>query len=228
MAGSAFACCIFVLAASARSSLIGLAVAGAVGVFLEYGFKRTLSLTSVRIGILAVVVVCVAFAERVGMFFTRMLELDSSTRGISTGGSGRTELWARGVDTLFSDPKLFIFGGGFRSSNSDLIGFSTESSYISILLDSGAFLGAATIAIFLYAPIKALQITPPQERHASTLILAAAFMTFILVESIFNRYLLAIGNPASLLSLLVLVSLSLQQRASVPAAVPSFRLPAIK
>ncbi|MEA3176290.1 MAG: hypothetical protein QOF42_3701, partial [Gammaproteobacteria bacterium] len=66
MAGSAFACCIFVLAASARSSLIGLAVAGAVGVFLEYGFKRTLSLTSVRIGILAVVVVCVAFAERVG------------------------------------------------------------------------------------------------------------------------------------------------------------------
>jgi exopolysaccharide production protein ExoQ len=228
MAGSAFACCIFVLAASARSSLIGLAVAGAVGVFLEYGFKRTLSLTSVRIGILAVVVVCVAFAERVGMFFTRMLELDSSTRGISTGGSGRTELWARGVDTLFSDPKLFIFGGGFRSSNSDLIGFSTESSYISILLDSGAFLGVATIAIFLYAPIKALQITPPQERHASTLILAAAFMTFILVESIFNRYLLAIGNPASLLSLLVLVSLSLQQRASVPAAVPSFRLPAIK
>jgi hypothetical protein len=53
-------------------------------------------------------------------------------------------------------------------------------------------------------------------------------MTFILVESIFNRYLLAIGNPASLLSLLVLISLSLQQRASVPAAVPSFRLPAIK
>jgi len=220
MSASALACCVFILAASARSSLIGLVAAGAVAVFFEYGFKRTLSRRLVQVGIALVTVICVAFAERVGMFFTRMLELDSSTRGIASGGSGRTELWARGINTLFSDPLLVLFGGGFRSSNTDLIGFSTESSYISILLDSGIFLGTATILIFLYAPIKALKITPPQDRHCSALLLAAAFMTFIIVESIFNRYLLAIGNPASLLSLLILMSLSLQERAA-PAAAPA-------
>jgi len=121
---------------------------------------------------------------------------------------------------------LVLFGGGFRSSNSDLIGFSTESSYVSILLDSGIFLGTATILIFLYAPIKALRVTPAQDRHASPQILAAAFMTFIIIESIFNRYLLAIGNPASLLSLLTLISLSVQARTAPvevvqPAAMPS-------
>jgi hypothetical protein len=106
---------------------------------------------------------------------------------------------------------VFIFGGGFRSSNSELIGFSTESSYISILLDSGAFFGVAIILVFWYAPIKALRLTSPENRYSSPLILLAAFMTFIIVESIFNRYLLAIGNPASLMSLLILLSLAMRQ-----------------
>ena len=218
MGGSALICGVFILAASARASLLGLVAAAMVAVFFEYGFKRTLSLRWVQLAIASVVVICAVFSERVTLFFTRMLELDSNTRGVGSGGSGRSDLWAKGVYTLFNDPMLVLFGGGFRSSNSDLIGFSTESSYVSILLDSGIFLGTATILIFLYAPIKALQITPAKDRHASAQILAAAFMTFIIVESIFNRYLLAIGNPASLLSLLTLISLSVQTRIA-PVAV---------
>ena len=223
MGGSALVCGVFILAASARASLMGLVAAATVGVFFEYGFKRTLSLRWVQLAIAAVVVICAAFSERVILFFTRMLELDSSTRGVGSGGSGRSELWAKGVYTLFNDPMLVLFGGGFRSSNSDLIGFSTESSYVSILLDSGIFLGSATILVFLYAPIQALRVTPAKDRHSSAQILAAAFMTFIIVESIFNRYLLAIGNPASLLSLLTLISLSVQARtAPVEVVQPEF------
>ncbi len=220
MGASALVCGVFILAASARASLLGLVAAGAVAVFFEYGFKRTLSLRWVQLAIASVFVICAAFWERVILFFTRMLELDSSTRGVGSGGSGRSDLWAKGVYTLFSDPMLVLFGGGFRSSNSDLIGFSTESSYVSILLDSGIFFGSATILVFLYAPIKALRVTPAQDRHASAQILAAAFMTFIIVESIFNRYLLAIGNPASLLSLLTLISLSVQARAAPVEVAP--------
>jgi hypothetical protein len=140
-----------------------------------------------------------------------MLELDSDTRGIGTGGSGRTELWARGLSVFFGDPAVFLFGGGFRSSSTDLIGFSTESSYITILLDGGLFMGMAVIVAFAYSPIKALGLTPSQNRHDSSLVLLAAFLTFCIVESIFNRYLLAIGNPTSLLSLMVVISLSLRR-----------------
>ena len=39
------------------------------------------------------------------------------------------------------------------------------------------------------------------------LLALASFLTFLIVESVFNRYLLAIGNPASLLSLLLLFTL---------------------
>jgi exopolysaccharide production protein ExoQ len=214
MAGGALFSCLFVLAASARSSLIALAIAACVAIILEFRVRRVFAMKWVKIGTIAVVIIGIAFSDKIGSYFSRMLELESDTRGISTGASGRTGLWARGIATLFEDPMTFAFGGGFRSSNSDLIGFSTESSYITILLDSGAFIGAAIILVFWYSPIKALKVTSPQDRHSSSLILLASFMTFLIVESIFNRYLLAIGNPTSLMSLLMLFALSMRKNST--------------
>ena len=211
MAGGALCSCLFVLAASARSSLVALAVAAAVAIFFEFGVRRVLALKWVKIGAVAFAIIGVVFSDKIAAYFDRMLALESDTRGLASGGSGRTGLWARGIATLFEDPMLFAFGGGFRSSSSDLIGFSTESSYITILLDSGAFIGAAIIFVFCYSPIKALRITSPENRHSSPLILLASFMTFLIVESVFNRYLLAIGNPTSLMSLLILFALSMRK-----------------
>jgi hypothetical protein len=211
MAAGALCCCLFVLAASARSSLIGMAAAAGVGILLEYGVRRFFASIWVKLATIGAVVLGLAFSDRISGYFIHMLELDSDTRGIGTGGSGRTELWARGLSVFFGDPAVFLFGGGFRSSSTDLIGFSTESSYITILLDGGLFMGMAVIVAFAYSPIKALGLTPSQNRHDSSLVLLAAFLTFCIVESIFNRYLLAIGNPTSLLSLMVVISLSLRR-----------------
>jgi hypothetical protein len=211
MAGGALCSCLFVLAASARSSLVALAVAGAVAIIFEFGVRRFFAVKWVRIGLVAFTILGLVFSDKIGAYFDRMLALESDTRGLASGGTGRTGLWARGIATLFEDPMTFAFGGGFRSSSSDLIGFSTESSYITILLDSGAFIGAAIILVFCYSPIKALRITSPENRHSSALILLASFMTFLIVESVFNRYLLAIGNPTSLMSLLMLFALSMRK-----------------
>ena len=127
MITAALLACLFVLAASARSSLIALFAAAIVAVVFEFGVRRVVSLKWVKIGFTALAVFCIVFAERIGAYFSRLLELDSQTRGIASGGSGRTNLWARGIATLFENWSTFLFGGGFRSSNSDLIGFSTES-----------------------------------------------------------------------------------------------------
>jgi hypothetical protein len=220
MAGGALLAFLFVLAASARSSLVALVAAAFVAITLEFGVRRVLSLTWVRIAGVSFTVFGIAFADKISSYFTRMLELESSYRGMGTGATGRTELWARGVATLFDSPITFIFGDGFRSSNSGVIGFSTESSYISILLDSGALLGGMIILVFLHSPIKALAVTPPQNRHASSLVLLAPFLTFLLVESIFSRYLLGIGNPTSLLTLMLLFSLSMRERVNNTAQSP--------
>jgi exopolysaccharide production protein ExoQ len=220
MAGGALLAILFVLAASARSSLVALVAGAFVAITLEFGVRRVLSLTWVKIAGVSFTVFGIAFADKISSYFTRMLELESSYRGTGTGATGRTELWARGVATLFDSPITFIFGDGFRSSNSAVIGFSTESSYISILLDSGAFLGGMIILVFLHSPIKALAVTPPQNRHASSLVLLAPFLTFLLVESIFSRYLLGIGNPTSLLTLTLLFSLSMRERVNTTSQSP--------
>jgi exopolysaccharide production protein ExoQ len=206
MGGGALLACIFVLAASARSSLVALAAAALVAAVFEIGLGRLLSMVWVRVGIVLFTIVALVFNEKLLGYLARILELDSSTRGLASGGSGRTNLWAMGIATLLEDPGTFVFGGGFRSSSADVIGFSTESSYITILLDSGIFMGTAVILMFLIAPFMALKLTPPQDRPTSRLLLLPAFMIFLVIESIFNRYLLAIGNPTSLLSLLLLFS----------------------
>jgi exopolysaccharide production protein ExoQ len=209
----AFVAGAFVLAASARSSVIALVAASGVAVALEYGLSRFFSNRWVRYGSILAAVLGAVFAGRIGTYFSRMLELESDSRGLASHGSGRIELWQRGVLTLLQDPKLFAFGGGFRSSNAEIIGFQTESSYLSILLDSGVFLGTAIILMFWYSPIKALRLVPPNDRHSSSLVLLASFFTFVITESVFNRYLLAIGNPTSLMSLIVLFTLSMQTNA---------------
>jgi exopolysaccharide production protein ExoQ len=223
MAAGAVLSCLFVLAASARASLIGLTLAVVMSVVVELGVKRVLGLTWVRVGTVMFVGCCIVFSGKIFPYLGKILEVESNTRGVASGGTGRTELWARGVAAIFHDATRFVLGGGFRSSNASIIGFSTESSYITILLDSGVFLGAAVIFAFWYAPIKALKLTERETRHSSSLVLLATLMTFLVVESFFNRYLLAIGNPISLITLLLLFSLSMHPTLAraAPAVAPA-------
>jgi hypothetical protein len=212
MVGGALFAWVFILAASARSSILALFVAGSVAAILELRVSRVIGLKWIAIGAIVAVVVGFAFPDKIVTYFSRMLELESDTRGIASGGSGRVELWGRGLGTLVDDPITLAFGGGFRSSSSDVIGFSTESSYITILLDCGIFVGCAVIFAFVCAPIKALRLSLSQNPGSNSLVLLASFMTFLIAESVFNRYLLAVGNPISLMTLPILFSLSMRAK----------------
>jgi exopolysaccharide production protein ExoQ len=212
MAGAVLFSWVFILAASARSSILALLVAAAVAVILEPRVRRAIGWKWVAIGAVAATVIGVAFPEKISSYVTQMLDLESSTRGLESGGSGRVDIWWHGLETLFDDPLTLILGGGFRSSSSDVIGFSTESSYVTILLDNGIFLGCAVIFAFWYSPIRALRLSLSQSPDANTLVLASSFLIFLMIESIFNRYLLAVGNPTSLMTLLILFSVAMRAR----------------
>jgi exopolysaccharide production protein ExoQ len=157
---------------------------------------------------LAIVAMVTVIGGSAITYLEGIMELNSHTRGVGTGGTGRTDLWIQGIATLASDPSLLIFGGGLRSSDIANIGFSTEDSYMTILLDSGLFAGAALIAVVFHCPIKAMSLSRYSDNDGRELILVPAFFVFLLVESIFNRYLLGIGNPMSLFVPMSIVSLS--------------------
>lgn len=139
-----------------------------------------------------------------------MLDLESDTRGFDSGGSGRVDLWIKGVKLFLNDILLFLFGGGMRSSSEEFIGFSVESSYITILLEFGIFGGMALLmSIFFVSYGVSLMLKKSNGDGFIIYFLLFNLLIFTLIQSIFNRYLIAIGNQYSLMLLIVISKISL-------------------
>lgn len=198
-----------VLAASARSSVAGLVAAALCAVVVEFRFFRGTSLG--RFGVITVLLAG-ALAVYLAMnstYLQDILEVNSATRGIGSGVTGRTDLWERGLESLTSDPTLVAFGGGLRSSEYTVIGFLTENSYITILLDSGVLAGSALILLLALAPISALRQARASSESRKSLALLPSFFVFLLVQCFFVRYLVGLGNPTALITLMLFVALSM-------------------
>jgi O-antigen ligase len=201
-----------IIAASARASLLALIAAAITAVIAEVRWTKKAVKTFLAAGL--ALIVCVTAATR-GAAFTylaRILDLNSRTRGVSSGASGRTESWHDAFVALTTDPWRLALGGSLRSSDVSVIGFdATENSYITILLDSGLFMGVAVCLVFIMAPFKAWTLSRASGADRPlALLLLPSFFVFLLFEAIFNRYLLGIGNPLSLLSLILVLSLSVR------------------
>lgn len=211
---------VIVIAASARASVLAMSCAALVAVLREWrptvrGLLKTLGAAVAALGVMMTV-----FGSRFLDYLLKILEFKSKTRGVGSGMSGRTDFWAQSWHTFISDPLLILFGGSLRSSDVSIIGFdATEDAYFTILLDSGLFAGAALIALLVCTPFRvpALSRSAPKSRRQLTLL--TSFFTFLLVESVFNRYLVAIGNPESILVIMLTIGIAVrraEQQAHTP------------
>jgi hypothetical protein len=210
MAGGVLLAWTMVLAASSRSTIIALMVAAAFAAIFEFRMLRAITAKRFVIAAAVIGVLAVFYFGFANTYFVNMLEIDSSYRGFGTGATGRTDLWAKSLDALVSDPTLIAFGGGLRSSEYTVIGFLTENSYLTILLDSGIFAGGVLILFLLYSPIMALRLQRSRANAPKkTLAFLPSFFVFLLIQCFFLRYFIGIGNPTSLLTLVLLVSLSM-------------------
>ncbi len=192
-----------VLAASARAGM--LAAVGAyilfklLGVRLRFKARSPLRLTIKMLGLLAGLLLLFLALPTIGEYAVRILDLNNPRRGIESGGTGRVALWELSLEAIGNRnfAELF-FGTGIRSSSAHKIGFSLESSYFTLILENGLMLAGLWIAANVGALIRFSVTHDPAHPWKAT---AALLFGFALVQSIFNRYLLAIGNPASLLLL---------------------------
>ena len=210
MAAGAVLAWSMVLAASARSAVAGLLAAALFAYVAEFRFFKNSSLG--RAGMVAIIVglVVAAYFAVNSPYLQQILEVSSDTRGIGSGVTGRTDLWEKGLMSLTSDPTLVAFGGGLRSSEYSVIGFLTENSYITILLDSGALLGSALILFLMLAPFSALRQARVSTDSPNALILLPSFFVFLLVQCFFVRYLVGLGNPTALYTLIFFTGLSMR------------------
>lgn len=201
-----------VFAASARSSLIAIIVTLlVVSPFYLGRLSNRMKLIAAAITLVALAWVIVK-AGSIGNYIDEILELHSASRGLQSGGSGRLSLWAEGIKVVGSGVGQFLFGSGLRSSSPELIGFSTENSYITIAIDSGTLVALLLTTSMLACVGHLRRALPLSKNGGISEITALATIIYAMVESVFNRYLLAVGNPLSLFLFIVFIKVSLGVR----------------
>lgn len=191
---------IYVMAASSRGSFVGLVLAIFVAFFIYIKnispIKRSKILFKLLIS--TVIIFAYKFSEVLDWIF-ELFELNSDYRGVGSGGTGRFDNWTSVMDKVNDNTLKVFIGSGLRSWSDDYYGHATDSSYINSLWESGYFITLGVVLLFgniLYkiAIKKTLNIFNCY---------VAAIVTFVMIESIFARYMIAVGNPGSLLVLMI-------------------------
>ncbi|HZU64836.1 MAG TPA: O-antigen ligase family protein [Novosphingobium sp.] len=211
-----------ILAAGARGGLLALLISSLIVLITLW--PRIDNATRRRIftaGGLALVI-ALAFSGKLYDYLTVVLELDSKERGFGSGASGRTDIWAEGISMIGASARSAVLGGGLRSSDFIRSDFYTESSYISILLDSGIIFGGTFILMVLGSAV----IAGKRARARPSALNIAVFMllNYGIFESFFNRYLFAMGNPFSVSMMYMLAYVNNGALDKTPAVAAGRRL----
>lgn len=202
-------CLAVVLAASARASLLALGLTGVLGTVLMAWRGSRRARIALALGALGLLAVGLWKAPAIADYLTIILDLDSPTRGTDSGATGREEIWRDGIRLFLSDPLLFFIGRGVRAAGPEVIGFPVESSYINLALEHGAVFGLLIALAFAATAWRTLGRSVRGGTLDPVLFLSGLMLVFVLLQSVFNRYLVAVGNPYSLWILLLLLRLNL-------------------
>jgi hypothetical protein len=138
-------------------------------------------------------------------YLSAMLAFDNAYRGVDSGLSGRTDNWQRLLDDWLGSPQSILIGNGLRTGSEELLGYNIDNGYLTMLYESGT-VATTLFVLFLIVGLARLTLSI---RQRPDLVKSAAcgLFIFILLESAVARYLLSLGNPASLLVIYCMLGL---------------------
>ena len=208
LAGVVGICCMaMVFFASSRGSLVSSVAGGLFGGFMA--FMRTernqRKKVARRIVVASAVLLAAVFLVQNSSWFKntyefvdQILAISEPSRGIGSGFTGRLDTWSRTVRTL-SDGS-WLTGRGLRSSDS--LYPMIDNSYLVLLYDLGLLPLILITWRFLSIVVKALKayFRTGDKAHQQLSLSCVMLVVALLVASISQRYLFAVGNPYSLLA----------------------------
>ncbi len=195
------------LATSSRGSILALMVTCVILVILTRSAKETSSRPLVRQQTLVILSALLAVAVMLiwkSDYILEILDINSTSRGINSGGTGRFKNWADFITIIQDQPVVLFLGHGFRSWP-EKMGFDSDNSYISLIYEIG--LPLTMLITFLLVRVLIDAIRKFDSRTMSPEVIAV--LSFVLIESIFARYLVSIGNPASFIVLVAFLAVQL-------------------
>ncbi|MFM8331382.1 MAG: O-antigen ligase family protein [Candidatus Methylumidiphilus sp.] len=148
------------------------------------------------------------FWDVIGPIIDDFLDLNTRDRGITSGASGRIYAWMETIK-LFEDNPLF--GVGFRAHEKLLsVGSSSHNGYLAMLAEIGLIGFLAVIYLVLSGVFMLWRKSKlPEYKHAHSILFGISIGYVFL--AFFERFLINVGNPTSLLFLLGILSPVLYQ-----------------
>ena len=145
------------------------------------------------------IVIMVAYWSDIYDFLHGFFQWDDPERGIGSGATGRTKIWGWMLDLIRDH---LVLGVGYRAHQQFIPASSAHNGYLAMLAEVGLFGFMAIMVLLFYRGWKLFRCYI----RSSDQLLAIYFGFFLgfLGLAMFERFLLNVGNPASLLFLLVL------------------------
>lgn len=184
--------------AAAIAVLMGLTVTG----WLRLRSHGRPVLVLVGVGLLVVAGTVVMYGGQVYDTLDRLYSLSTADRGIGSGASGRLEAWKWTWELFLHNP---FIGVGFRAHEFLLrVDSSSHNGYLATLAELG-LIGFLAIACLIVRGLHLLWVRAQEPEGGFVPSLLLGLSVGYLFLAIFERYLINVGNPTSLLFLLAVM-----------------------
>jgi hypothetical protein len=195
-----------ILVVSSRASLVGAAIAAAVYA-CSMAFRPRPLATGARatrrtafFALLAVLSLVVLYAAGVNWFqyiLDEQLKLNDPYRGLSSGASGRAEIWAAAVSLWEMKP---IFGVGFKGHTAFMPGgMPAHSAYLVMLADTG-MVGLTGYLLICASALFGLLFRNGKDDYVSRGVSLAVVVSYLFYGLVESRG-FGFGNPYSIVFL---------------------------
>ena len=187
---------------SSRAAAIAVLIALTVTGWLRLRSHGRPVWVFVGIGLLVVAGTVVMYGGQMYETLDRLYSLSTVDRGIGSGASGRLEAWKWTWELFLHNP---FIGVGFRAHEFLLrVDSSSHNGYLATLAELG-LIGFLAIACLIARGLQILWVRAQEPEGGFIPSLLLGLSVGYLFLAVFERYLINVGNPTSLLFLLAVM-----------------------
>lgn len=183
---------------SSRAATVAAVVGLGMIVWLRLRARRRPVLLIAGIGLILVVGVTMAYGDVMYRTLDRSFGLSTADRGISSGATGRVAAWKWTWELFLRNP---VLGVGFRAHESLLkVDSSSHNGYLATLAEVG-ILGFLGVLFLVMRGMRLLWTGSREPGPGFSQSILFGLCAGYLLLAVFERYLINVGNPTSLLFL---------------------------
>jgi O-antigen ligase len=134
--GASLVACMTLVMTASRGGFVGLAMMCAVGAYLYRHHIAYSRIAGWVFGSLILLVLVVSFSQYGNLLAERMIGTSGSI-DTSTASSGRSDIWATAIATMFAHPLSFVTGYGWDVYSSMPFQFSPHNHYLALWFNLG-------------------------------------------------------------------------------------------